>query len=446
MMTPVKRPLFVLELNEVNFNYLNHYMARGDLPAFSAFLGQYGYVETISEKNYDELEPWIQWVTAHTGKSFAEHGVFRLGDIVNHDLLQIWEQVEASGLSVGAISPMNAKCRLRQPAFFIPDPWTQTDIVAPPRIRRLFAAVARSVNNNAAKKLGIRTLLDLLVGFVGIAHISNLPKFMKLVLSSHRQPWAKALFLDLLLADIFCQLVQRTRPAFATLFINAAAHIQHHYMFSSSAYQGPQANPDWYLPRGTDPVREVYRLYDHILADIQRRFPEARLMLATGLHQDPHTELTYYWRLRTHDSFLRRIGLEFEQVEPRMSRDFLVVCADSDKAAAAARRLEGAQAMDGTPLFEVDNRGTDLFVMLTYPHDIGKEMRFRIGNDYFDGLYADVAFVAIKNGQHNGVGYFADSGRRLSDSGVQIELKSLPERILHALDIPVRSMHETAQK
>ena len=34
--------------------------------------------------------------------------MFRLGDVVNTDIEQIWERLERRGLSVGAISPMNA--------------------------------------------------------------------------------------------------------------------------------------------------------------------------------------------------------------------------------------------------------------------------------------------------------------------------------------------------
>src|SRR5688572_7063566 len=93
-----KQQLLFLELNEINFEYLEAYIARGELPAFRDFFARHGYSETTSEQRYDELEPWIQWVTAHTGKSLSEHGVFRLGDIVDHDLPQIWERLEDLGL------------------------------------------------------------------------------------------------------------------------------------------------------------------------------------------------------------------------------------------------------------------------------------------------------------------------------------------------------------
>jgi hypothetical protein len=56
-----------------------------------------------------------------------------------------------------------------------------------------------------------------------------------------------------------------------------------------------------------------------------------------------------------------------------MSRDFLVVCHDKAEAAAAAAILESARAQDDEALFEVDRREKDLFVMLTYPHNIEKQ-------------------------------------------------------------------------
>ena len=39
---------------------------------------------------------------------------------------QIYEVIEKKGYKVGAISPMNVKNKPKNPAFFIPDPWTNT--------------------------------------------------------------------------------------------------------------------------------------------------------------------------------------------------------------------------------------------------------------------------------------------------------------------------------
>jgi len=426
--------LLFLELNEINFEYVASYVRRGGLPNLGRLIRANGVARTVSEQRYEELEPWIQWVTAHTGMPLAAHGVFRLGDIVQKDLPQIWEQLEGQGLTVGAISPMNAKNRLRQAAFFVPDPWTATPPTATARLAALYQGIAQAVNENAQSKVSARSLAGLLSGFAAYARPANYGTYAGLAATGPRRPWRKALVLDLLLADVFVREVRRTSPDFASLFLNAGAHIQHHYLYSSACYEGPHRNPAWYLPAGADPVHEAYALYDRIVGQVLAEFPDARVMLATGLHQDPHDRVTYYWRLREHAAFLSRIRVDCRRVEPRMSRDFLVVCDDATQASEAARVLGEISAPDGEPLFAIDNRGTDLFVELVYPHRIEPGFVIRsVGTPLFDAA-DDVAFVALKNGGHDGIGYFIDTGTQQFAPQTRFPLSALFTRVLEAMD------------
>lgn len=433
------RQLLFLELNEINFDFLQQYIARGELPNFRDFLGRHGFEETESEQAYDELEPWIQWVTAHTGLTYAEHGVFRLGDIVGTDIPQIWEQLEEAGLKVGAVSPMNAKYRLRDPAFFIPDPWTDTGVRAGGVDTRFYQAIRQAVNDNATGGLNKKSVFDFAIGGLRNASMLNYPAYLRLAGAARGKAWTKALFLDQVLTDLFIRLVRGKKPDFATLFLNAGAHIQHHYMFNSAVYQGPHRNPAWYVAPDEDPLLDVYRLYDRILGQVQRAFPQARLMLATGLHQVPYGKTAFYWRLTDHAAFLRRLGVPFQSVEPRMSRDFLVCCGSVEEAGDAERRLLLARAQDGTPIFTVDNRGADLFVMLSYPNDIPEGMSILVGNERIEDLRRNVAFVAIKNGEHDGIGYFSDSANVAAPHTGRFPLAGIPDRIRAALGVGHRS-------
>src|SRR6267378_5529889 len=124
------KPFYLIELNELNFEFVQRYTESGRLPNFNRLLKRCELGTTFSETVYENVEPWIQWVTAHTGKTFDEHRVFRLGGIIGTDLDQIWEVLERSGVKVGAVSPMNAENRLVAPAFFVPDPWTPTRVSA----------------------------------------------------------------------------------------------------------------------------------------------------------------------------------------------------------------------------------------------------------------------------------------------------------------------------
>jgi hypothetical protein len=426
--------VILLELNEINFEFVRRYIERGSLPAFRELLDKHGYVETTSEQRYEEIEPWIQWVTAHTGLSLREHGVFRLGDITKTDIPQIWEQLEEQlGTRIGAVSPMNAVNRLKRPAFFVPDPWTRTATSGSWLLRKLSAAISQAVNDNAQARLGLGPALALIAGWLAYAAPSEWPRYLQLAATARKAPWRRAVFLDMLLSDVFVREWRRTRPAFSSLFLNAGAHIQHHYMFSSACYDGPHRNPDWYIDEGQDPLLEIYESYDRLLSRTLRLPGNPRLLIATGLHQDPHDELTYYWRLRNHAAFLSEAGLDFVSVTPLMSRDFTITCKTGEHAAAIEQALLGARVNESEPAFSVDNRGTDLFVMLEYPHDIPADTPLMINGKTFANFRADVSFVAIKNGKHNGVGYLIDTGSSPRTAVEQIPLKTLPELIRDAV-------------
>jgi hypothetical protein len=425
-------PLILVELNEVNFEFVEHYARRGELPAFAALIGAHGYARTRSEEAYEQIEPWIQWVTVHTGKSYAEHRVFRLGDGARSGVEQIWERLERQGLRVGAFSPMNAGNALSKAAFFVPDPWTRTGVSAPPLMRAAYEAICQAVGDNAEGRLTARSVLRLLAGLAVYARPRHWPRYLADAAAGLRQHWPRAVFLDRFLADCFVRLWRRTRPDFASVFFNGAAHLQHHYLFNSSAYRGPYRNPPWYLAGGADPVLAIYRLYDRVLAELMALEPRPRLMIATGLHQDPVDAPVFYWRLRDHAGFLRKLGCGFARVEPLMSRDFLVACESAAQAAATAARLSEGRAADGQPLFEIDNRGNSLFVTLAYPNEIRRGEAATFGAQRIDDLAREVVFVALKNGHHNGIGYFLDSGMRAAPEAEPIPLAEIWRRLAGA--------------
>ena len=425
-------PLIFLVLNEVNFEFVEHYARHGKLPAFARLIETQGYARTRSEDLYEQIEPWIQWFTVHTGKSFAEHRVFRLGDGAGAGVAQIWEELARRGLRVGAFSPMNAGNAVADAAFFVPDPWTHTAVSAPTLMRAAYTAICQAVGDNAEGRISAGSALRLLAGLLAYSRLRNWPQYLAEALAGLASHWPRALFLDRFLADCFFHLWRRTQPDFSTLFLNGAAHIQHHYLFNSAAYRGSYRNPRWYLAEGVDPVLQIYRVYDAILADCLAMAPRPRLMIATGLHQDPVDEPVFYWRLRDHAAFLRSLGCGFDAVEPRMSRDFLVRCKDAAQAAAAAARLLSGRAPDGLALFEVDNRGASLFVTLGYAREIREGFVARFGDIAIEDFAREVVFVAIRNGHHNGIGYFLDSSTRAVPDGETIPLTELWQRMVSA--------------
>ncbi|HOZ51570.1 MAG TPA: hypothetical protein PLU17_06910 [Chitinophagaceae bacterium] len=409
----MEKKVIFLGLNEINFEYLESYINKGYLPNFKKVFSQYGYMQTKSEAKYELLEPWIQWVTVHTGKTYDEHKIFRLGDIVDHpELKQLWNVAEEKGLTVAAISPFNARNDLKNPLFFVPDPWTKTKLSGPTLIQDLGKAVAQAVNDNAQEKVSKSSIVALMKGAIKYISISKIPHYLSII-SKIKKPGAKAIFLDSFLADIFIKEWKNLKPDFSSLFLNTGAHVQHHYMFNSLAYQGKFKNPDWYCPAGYDPLLDVLTNYDNVLGEILKL--DVRLFILTGLHQKPHEHLTFYWRLKDHQQSLKVMGIEkFEEVLPRMSRDFLINCSSDQEAKNVQMVLESYKSKnENLPIFTIDNRGKSLFVELTYSNDVNDDFEMVSDlNQKVIKLKPLIAFVAIKNGEHDGIGYFIDTNKK----------------------------------
>lgn len=398
------RRLVLIELNEVNFDLVHRYAAEGTLPSFKRLLSR-DLRRTTSEASYEKLEPWIQWVSAHSGLTAQEHGIFRLGDIVGSKVPQVFEELEAQGWRVGCISPMNAENRLRAPAYFLPDPWTRTASDGSFWSRVLAKAVGQVVNDNAKQRISASSALALLGGLLRFARSRHYGLYLRLLAGSRGRPWRKALCLDLLLHDLHLLLLQRARPHFSTLFVNAGAHIQHHYLFNARLErQGPR-NPDWYAAADIDPFGEMLEVYDRILAEYLDQ-PDFDVIIATGLTQQPYDRVKYYYRLRQHAEFMRLFGVPCVDVEPRMTRDFLVRFATPELARQGQQRLASAKHMaSGRPIFgDIDYRGESVFASLVYPDEIGPGFIVEHEAGRLD-LHPHVAFVAIKNGMHLGEGF-----------------------------------------
>jgi hypothetical protein len=405
-----QRPLILLELNEVNLDIAARYVEPLGLTNLGLLLRK-SLRSTSAESRYAELEPWIQWVSVHSGLDGPAHGIFRLGDIVGSAVPQFFEQLESAGLRIGAVSPMNAANRLKAPAYFLPDPWTHTPTDSSAGSRRLWEALSQVVNDNASGRLTARSAATLVQALLRHADPQHYGLYFSLGRRAVKSSWCRALLLDLFLHDLHMRMYRQHRPDLSVLFLNAGAHIQHHYLFNARhGVERIHQNPPWYVDPEADPVADMLRVYDRILGDYLA-LQDTALLVATGLTQVPYDRIKYYWRLRDHTQFLETVGVRPLRVLPRMTRDFALEFATDAQAAAAQLRLASLQVVaDSTPLFqEIDNRGNSLFVTLTYGREIDDSAEFSGEGVSPQRLRPHVVFVAIKNGMHSGRGFVAAS-------------------------------------
>jgi len=270
------------------------------------------------------------------------------------------------------------------------------------------------------------SLIYIFISLLRYSRLKDLGGYFN-VIKNLKKKGSKAVLLDKLLGDVFLNQWKKHKPDFSNLFLNTGAHFQHHYMFNSKAYSGDLKNPEWYCPENEDPLFEILNEYDTIIGRLLEL--DTRLVVATGLHQKPHRHNTFYWRLKNHDEFISNdLGLtKYKKITPRMSRDFLVEFENTDDAKFFQDKIETIYSKgDNIPVFTVDNRGESLFVELAYSNDIEDGFVITNGDDILvENLKSKVAFVAIKNGEHDGIGYLVDTNNKVNDKNKRIALKEV---------------------
>ena len=156
-----------------------------------------------------------------------------MGDINKLDSKQIFERVEELGHSVGAICPMNTLNKLQNTKYFISDRWTVNKKNKIFFDMLLSNAIKTLVNNNSNKKFFIGSYFILLIALLKVVRLKTISKYIYLFFKSFSNKWNKSLFLDLFLNDYHINCIKKFNPNFTTVFFNAGAHIQHHYLVYS---------------------------------------------------------------------------------------------------------------------------------------------------------------------------------------------------------------------
>jgi len=399
-----------LELNELNFNYIKEYVASGKLPGFKKIL-EGGFYTTRADEEYKNLEPWIQWPTVYRGQSFDKHGIFRLGDAVYNQAPQLWDKMEQKGLAVEALFPMNAVNSLAKSNLFLPDPWTNTTVLAPTHLRWLYDFVRASVLNNSKGSISVWAAIKALPGIVSIGDIKFWKSTLTLFRASLKYPRVyRPIVLDLIVFQLLKSRVNgRHKLHYISAFMNAGAHLQHHYYFDSAVNTTNFTNPKWYSPvpnKEIDPLFELYSFYDSVVDQLISM--DIELFITTGLSQKPNQTVYHQYRAVDFDSIAKlcKAGMENILVKYRMSRDFEITSTKEEYISLIKNELVEFK-IDGESVFTVDDREHSLFCKVSYNGEPEGLSNVAYRGDFYD-LTDSFVHVSIENQIHTDIGYFAD--------------------------------------
>jgi hypothetical protein len=285
-------PVIMMELNELCPPIIDKMMTAGDLPNFKRLQAKSDVRVTWTDD--PDLEPWVQWVTLHTGRTQGVHGAKELDEGHRIELPRVWDMLGGRGRTSLVFGSMNSAAIPSDKIFLVPDPWSTrvepTDAAWKPFHDFISFNVTEHANKRA--KADRKTTLAF-VRFM-VSRGLSLPTVMKAVrqLASERTSrsdvkWGRAHILDLMMWDVFEKEYQKRKPDFATFFANSTAHIQHRYWrhMAPEAYQVKPSAREMAAYGGA--IETSYRHMDWPLGRAMRLAgSRGRVVFATGLSQE----------------------------------------------------------------------------------------------------------------------------------------------------------------
>ena len=441
-------PCIVLEFNELSPVLMERFIKAGHLPNFAKLRQQSLVAVSDAEEPPPALEPWIQWITSHTGLSYAEHGIFDLDDGHKLKAPRIWDVLSQNGKSVWVCGSMNAGFQGdRLNGMLVPDPWSTGARPFPERVfHDYFKFVSSYVQEYTAEKVPLSKADHARFVTFMVTHGLS-PKTVSDTLRQlssergKRNKWRRAVILDRLQWDLFRSQYRKLQPTFSTFFINSTAHFQHYYWRSME--------PDVFaLKPTTEEVAEFgdailfgYRKMDEIVGECLRLAgPETAIVLATALSQQALVKYDdaggkVIFKPRDVNVFARFCGVTQEfTYAPVMAEQFHLVFHSEAEATDAATKLTAVTLDDGKAVMETRQDGSSLFcgcAVFASPPEAAV-MRSPLSN--VTGRFHDVFYQieGMKSGHHHpdGILWISRQGLRPGVIERKVSLRELPATYL----------------
>ncbi len=375
--------MILLEINEFNPQLFQKIADRRSLKAIKQIQG-WNASETYTDDKYESgyLEPWVQWVSIHTGKPSSVHNIKNLGDVPALEAEQIWERWSHQGQRSVVWGVMNGDRRsAKNCEVFIPDPWTFSESAFPEDFAGLIRLPRYLAKNylDVSKSRCIRQAFSLFSTLIRQTRADDFADGFSHFIEGFSKFGPKhvvfIVFFEYLSAMAFLRTIEKRNPDKAILFINMLAHVQHHYWRNPDGENCPELN------YAADAANEI-------VSKILARAPDTvcgdRVAVTNGLSQ----KCTYDeppWvlhRQKNPTQFLSDIGLAPIRVEPLMTHDAHISFETAQEADTAFGILTSA-SVNGKSLFHVECNKTDplkLFYRLDFYDPVNDSTEFVIGN------------------------------------------------------------------
>ena len=337
-------PVIMMELNELCPPIVDRMMAAGELPNFKRLHARSDVHVTWTDD--EDLEPWVQWVTLHTGKRQDVHGARELDEGHRIGLPRVWDMLAERGRTSLVFGSMNIGAGSDK-VFLLPDPWSTRVEPSDPAWKPFHDFISFNVTEHANRRARADRKATLAFARFMVSRGLSLATVMKAVrqlaaerTSSADVKWGRAHILDLMMWDVFEKEYQRRKPDFATFFANSTAYLQHRYWrhMEPEAYLVKPSAEEMTAYGGA--IGHSYRHMDWLLGRAMRLAgSRGRIVFATGLSQEAnlryeHIGGKFVYRPHSFDALNTFMGgpkATFEPVMTHQAWASLATAADAER-------------------------------------------------------------------------------------------------------------------
>jgi hypothetical protein len=446
-------PVILVEFNELTPRLMERFIRDGKLPNFARLRAESHVYTTDAAAEGEDLNPWVQWVTVHTGLGHREHGVQHLADVDKLSREQIWDLSSAAGKTVWVCGSMNASYRTPLRGFVLPDPWSQN--VAPhPRqeLEPFYRFVLKNVQQYTQDKTA-GSRLDLVKFGAFLATHGLTPETIKATLAQlvaeRRDPtvrWKRAVILDRMAFDVFHHYWRMHKPELATFFLNSTAHFQHQYWrnLEPEAFDIKPTDDEQRAYAGA--IEFGYTQMDHLVGRLlELAGNEAQLVFATALSQQPYLRAEKiggkrHYRIDDGKLLAAKLGLGGRyRYEPVMADEFYLRFEDEAAARAAEALLPSFRAGGEPPLRVIKREGRDVFAQCKIRKALPEGTMIESADGRPLCRYYDVFHLVegLKSGYHHpdGMLWIRHLDRRHREHAGKVPLTAVAPTVLDLLGV-----------
>ncbi len=363
-----QKKMLIIELNEFCPNYLRDIAEILNLDYLKEILKlNHSKTFTSELREFQGLDPWVQWVSINNGIPLKKHGVKRLGEISKIKNKQIWNYLaNKKNINWLVTGVMNSKKGDSNGCVsFIPDPWSSDEKAYPSELNnflelpRYVAKNYLSLNFFKLLKKSIKTI-PFFLKIENFSLTKNLSiKILKSIFNPGLNIHTLTILFDYCLVLYFVKKKIKRDPDLSIIFLNHIAHLQHHFW-----YKTPYIHPQ--MKFGMEICNEIIKL-------LMKSLKSNEIVLVVNALKQKRSgkDGIQVYRQINPIEVLKRLNIKNVEVQQNMTNDGTLIFKTKYELSKAHKILKNCKLSTGEKLFFVEKLSIfKLFIQLNINKNI----------------------------------------------------------------------------